>query len=175
MKTLREILLERHRGVEPKLDRISAEVVATEADRLKVAQTSESAVSQVSNLRPLTTPSAPPGFNRLPTGSRRYSRLGGLRYMALRVWQELILPSRRIWAGLAAVWVVLVVINAGQSKSAPGSNTVAASAKPEVMQAIAEQKRLLAELLQAGNPQPAERPRAAGRPRTQGVAQWRAC
>ena len=95
--------------------------------------------------------------------------------MALRVWQELILPSRRIWAGLAAVWVVLVVINAGQSKSAPGSNTVAASAKPEVMQAIAEQKRLLAELLQAGNPQAAERPRAAGRPRTQGVAQRRAC
>ncbi|MBW8864330.1 MAG: hypothetical protein JF609_05285 [Verrucomicrobia bacterium] len=58
------------------------------------------------------------------------------------LWRELILPSRRLWSGLAAVWLVLVAINVSLHDSAPASKMTSAP----VMMSAREQQRLMNEL-----------------------------
>ena len=87
----------------------------------------------------------------------------------LKLWRELIWPCRRIWAGLAAVWLVLAVFNLTHAEH--GKTAVAKSSPPsaEVRIAFQEQQRLLAEIL--GPPRaaaPAEPPRRSNpRPRSE--------
>jgi len=77
-----------------------------------------------------------------------------------RLWLELIWPARRIWAGLAAVWLALVLFNfsqAGGRDALTAKSTVPAA---EVRRALQERQVLLTELL--GQPPaaaPAEPPR----------------
>lgn len=68
----------------------------------------------------------------------------------LTLWRELFLPCRRIWSGLAAVWLVLIALNLAQHDFASKNQLVAV---PRVMSFRAQQK-LLGELL-------AERPPGA--------------
>jgi hypothetical protein len=112
MKTPREILLERHRAVGPKLDAIRSAVVA--------------------------------GLNHEATKEQT-----GTNFMAVwllgcaeRLWQELFLPSRRVWSGLAAAWVSIVVVNFAERDPAPSGKAAAAP----VMMNLADQQRLLNEL-----------------------------
>jgi hypothetical protein len=107
MKTPRDILLKRHRSVEPKLDRMWPQIAARPSVRL------EGRASQV----------------------------------VLLVWRELFFPSRRIWAGLACVWVVIAVLNLATSESTP---QVASNAPPpsrEEIRALIEQRQMLAQLI----------------------------
>jgi len=69
-------------------------------------------------------------------------------------------PSPKAWAGLAALWIVILGVNlaARDTTPAPGAKPAAPPSR-ELLQALAEQKRLLAELLE-----PPERP-APVRPR----------
>jgi hypothetical protein len=63
------------------------------------------------------------------------------------LWRELVLPSRRIWAGLACAWVAIVVLNAASSDA---SSRVARNVTPpsrEDTQALIEQRRMLAQLI----------------------------
>lgn len=112
MKTPREILLVQHRIAEPQLDAIRGEVVAK------------------LNHQDTKTPSLILTFAS--------SCLRGLN----KLWQELVLPSRRIWAGLAAVWVLLAVINFAQ-RDLVVTRTAPAMA---VAMDFREQQRLLNEL-----------------------------
>jgi hypothetical protein len=112
MKTPREILLERHRAAGTKLDAIRRSVVA--------------------------------GLD--PEATKEQS---GTNFLAAwmfgcadRLWQELFLPSRRVWSGLAAVWVLILVINFAERDPAPAGKATAAP----VMMNLAEQQRLLNEL-----------------------------
>lgn len=57
----------------------------------------------------------------------------------LTAWRELILPSRRIWAGLAATWAVILVINFTQHEASSAGHI---SASP-VMMSVGEQQRWL--------------------------------
>ena len=57
-------------------------------------------------------------------------------------WRELILPSRRTWSGLAAVWFLIVVVNVSQRDHSP---TGKATSTP-VMMSAREQQRLMNEL-----------------------------
>jgi hypothetical protein len=64
-----------------------------------------------------------------------------------KLWRELILPSRRIWAGLACAWVVIVVLNLAFSGTAM---ELASNARPpshEEVRALVEQRRMLAQLI----------------------------
>ena len=87
MKTPREILLARHRAAETKLDQIRQSVVAEMTRRERSSD---------------------------ELASPRESPL--LAAAALKLWRELVLPSRGIWAGLAAVWLVILGYNLGSSK-----------------------------------------------------------
>jgi hypothetical protein len=58
------------------------------------------------------------------------------------LWQELFLPSRRVWSGLAAVWLLILAVNLAQHDSAPTGKISAAPA----MMSFREQQRWMNEL-----------------------------
>jgi anti-sigma factor RsiW len=60
-------------------------------------------------------------------------------------WQEVIWSSRRVWVGLAAVWIVLLVVNLSGREQSPA---IAKSGPSTAMiMALRDQQRILAELL----------------------------
>ena len=75
------------------------------------------------------------------------SRSRGKNFAALAVeklWAELIWPCRRVWAGLAAVWIVLLGVQLGTPQSpevAPRATSAA-----ELSAALEQRRQLLAEL-----------------------------
>jgi hypothetical protein len=114
MKTPREILLKRHRSVEPKLNRMWDQSLA-------------STVAAVCDRRDL---------KRNP-----------LLAFGWILWRELVVPSRRIWAGLACAWVLIALLNLASSEP---TTKVAAQSKPhsgEELRALIEQRRMLAQLI----------------------------
>ena len=67
-----------------------------------------------------------------------------LAYLPLLLWRELIFPSRRTWAGIAAAWVLILVVNF--SLRDPGQDGAAKVTAPEMM-SFQEQQKLVNELL----------------------------
>jgi hypothetical protein len=145
MKTPREILLNRHCAAEPRLDAIRRAAVAAAGE-------SRSAV---------------------PARDRRASTAWAagvslFRRYATAPWRELILPSRRLWTGLAAVWAVLILINTFQ-RDTSGSSSAHGVSSPTVMASWQVQQRWMNELLaDRSAPPDADRPRnVTPRPRTE--------
>ena len=138
MKTPRELLLQRHRSVEPKLDRLREEIVAGLSGKEQ------------------------------RTADRKFLFFSLLR----NAWRELIWPSRRIWSGLAAAWLVLLAVNLQMNRSHAVSNVPVRS----VAAAVNEQRRILIELVQRPMPEPAlpHTPEAL-RPRSDRRALVRTC
>jgi hypothetical protein len=138
MKTPRDILLARHQTAAPKLDAIRRTVV-TGLDHQVTKSPSEPNFLVSWCLR---------GFNKF--------------------WQELIFPCRRIWTGLAAVWILLCVVNFSQRGN---SQTLPAKSSPPMALATTfrDQQKLLSELLADRSlPLVAERPRIfTPKPRTE--------
>jgi hypothetical protein len=121
MKTPREILTERHQSVEPKLDALRHEVVA----------------GHVITPQFQSGPKAAPGFQP--------------RHFLRKLWQELVLPCRWAWSGMAAVWIAIVALNLGSSGGAPQMAAAKMPARnPEVMAALKEQTQLRMQLLDQG-------------------------
>ena len=85
MKTPRDVLFERHRSALPKLDVIRQSTVAAVCDRQ---------------------------LGMDDAGERR-SQTAAYNDLAC-VLAELIWPSRRIWAGLASVWVLIFIFDFSQ-------------------------------------------------------------
>ena len=144
MKTPRNLLLERHRVVAPKLDAIrqtALGAVEADCDRRESAGT---------GMR-----------QRFPTAATAIFTV---------LWHELISPSRRLWSGLAATWILILAINAAQS------DTVSSvTGKPVYAPAIAvnwqSQQRWMNELFaDRAMPPDAERPKTdPTKPRTEWV------
>src|SRR5688572_9621455 len=64
-------------------------------------------------------------------------------------WEESIWPWRRIWIGLAPVWVIIAVLNLS-SRDEPESQ--ARRPDPQVMMAWREQNRFMTQVLQPALP-----------------------
>src|SRR6266850_14918 len=92
-RTPREILFERHRDAEGRLDAIRERVLVQE-----LAATGAGAMH----------------------GSRDVAQI--LVRLPVRIWTELFWPCRRIWAGLAAAWLVIMAVNL-QSLEEPAAAT----------------------------------------------------
>jgi hypothetical protein len=71
--------------------------------------------------------------------------VAGMAALPILLWRELILPSRRTWAGIAAAWVVILAVNFSLRDPVPPGNAAKMSA-PEMM-SFQEQQKLLNELL----------------------------
>ena len=111
MKTPREVLLGRHRNVEPKLDEMWSSVAAV-CDR---------------------------------GGSRE---IGAHRAPLPLLWRELIWPCRRVWAGLACAWTLIIVVHVASSEPTTRDTGKTPPQSREEMQALAEQRRMLAQLIE---------------------------
>jgi hypothetical protein len=136
MKTPREILLNKHRAAEPKLNDVRAAVLA--------------------DLE---------GCSRREAGPERRSNQG--RGFFRQLWTELVLPSRRIWSGLAAAWIVIFFLNLADSESHPPA-VAAKKRTPEIMMAAREHRRLLVEMIaDPRSERVAEPPRSLPRPRSE--------
>src|ERR1041384_3889719 len=83
MKTARELLLKRHRAIEPKLDALRARVVFGLSEEIERGPS--------------------------PVKVR----------LADRIWQELILPARRLWIGAAAAWCLIGLLHASAPSPKP--------------------------------------------------------
>ena len=112
MKTPRDILFARHQAAAPKLDAVRRSVVA--------------------------------GLNNEGTKeqSQRPFLVAWLLGCSDKIWQELFLPSRRIWSGLAAGWKLILAIILVQHDSSPAGKLTAAPA----MMSFREQQRWMNEL-----------------------------
>ncbi|HEY9508641.1 MAG TPA: hypothetical protein VIV82_02140 [Verrucomicrobiae bacterium] len=117
MKTPRDILLHRHRAANTELDSIRQSVLNTECR------------SEVRNSKPETR-----NFRTLPWR------------VFVTLWNELILPARRIWTGFAFIWLILAAINLAQSKGSPRMEAKSKPVSTETLLAWREQERILADL-----------------------------
>jgi hypothetical protein len=86
--------------------------------------------------------------------------------LAMKLWQELIWPCRRVWLGIAAIWFVVLACNMSMDDSPKVVASQTPPPTPEMMAALREQKQLLVQLLEpvASSPPP---PAAAPRPRSE--------
>ena len=78
---------------------------------------------------------------------------------ALTLWQELIFPSRRIWASLATIWIFIFIINVSQCDHSPIA-IAKSSPSPEMILTFRQQEKLLTELIGQNEPRVAEPPKA---------------
>ena len=76
---------------------------------------------------------------------------------------------RFAWSGLAAAWLTIIALNFAARDSAPKQPVTFAQKRPpnETLQAVREQKRLLAELTGLGEKRESEIPRFVPRPRSE--------
>ena len=116
MKTPRDILLAQHRAAGPQLDAIRRAVVTDELNHQATKEQS--------------------GGQPLVAWFLRCSNL---------VWRELILPSRRTWSGLAAVWLLIVAVNVAERDHSSAGKFSSASSAPTMM-SFREQQQLMNEL-----------------------------
>jgi hypothetical protein len=127
MKTPRDILLARHRVVEPKLDAIRREVVEVAAD-----------------------------VNRRKQPVHKLTFAAALANAIRLSFLELVWPCRRSWAALAAVWIALFIFNVSQRDQSELAARKLPSPSPEAIMAWRQQERLLAELIGPSAPGDAE-------------------
>ena len=141
MKTPREILLARHRTVEPKLDAIRREAVKAAAD-----------------------------VNRRKQPVRELTFAAALANAIRLSFRELVWPCRRTWAALAAVWIALFIFNASQRDKSELAARKLPPPSPEAIMAWRQQEKLLAELIGPSAPGDVERRKIfLPKPRTETV------
>ena len=131
MKTPREVLLARHQVAEAKLDCIRRDAVRVAAN-----------------------------VNRRSAPVREFT-FAATVFRALAIpFRELVWPCRRTWAGLAAVWVALLVFNLTQAERGQTVAAKSSTSPGELRLALLEQQRVLAEIFGPPPPaSPAEPPR----------------
>ena len=112
--------------------------------------------------------------NALATAFPRTSTKPSLPvHVAFKIWRELIWPSRRIWTGLAAVWVFILMVNLNLKVSGPRA-IVTNSSSADFMMAFREQEQVLAELTGRLEPKVAEpKKQFVPQPRSEGLRQWK--
>ena len=134
MKTPREILLDRHRNAESKLDAIRRDVLA------------EFVPAEPAIESPRPTP--PFSFSMLRT----------------KVWRELVLPCRHVWVGLAAAWMLILGLHlaAGMGQTSSVTGNQVSRPGPEIVAAVRERRELMAQLLDPFTPLPVARPKPPG-------------
>jgi hypothetical protein len=87
------------------------------------------------------------------------------------LWRELVLPSRRVWAGLACAWVLIAVLNLASAEPATKAVSQAKPPSGEELRALIEQRRMLAQLIGPLSEPVYPQKRTAPGPRSERAAQ----
>jgi hypothetical protein len=74
-----------------------------------------------------------------------------------RQLSTLLWPHPKAWAGLAAVWICLLVLNLSTREASPRRAVKSAPPSPEVLVELKKQQRMFAELVGANEPLDADR------------------
>jgi hypothetical protein len=82
--------------------------------------------------------------------------------VVMKLWQELVWPCRRIWAGMAAVWVAVLIFCLGAQESQTELANNAPQSAPAVMTAWREQRQMMAQLLDPASAEAITRSRIPG-------------
>jgi hypothetical protein len=91
--------------------------------------------------------------------------------LTFSLWRELVCPSRHIWAGLATVWVIILIANANLTTGRPIASVGSTTSSAELWFLFREQTLLVAELSASVESKPIQLPDATPpRPRSQGVS-----
>jgi len=74
----------------------------------------------------------------------------------------LLRPQRAAWAGLATAWVVIIALNVAAHDDSPTvqASRAATPISPETLQALQQQRLLLAELMDRSETHPMNRPKS---------------
>ena len=96
----------------------------------------------------------------------------------LTLWRELIWPCRHAWSGMAALWLVLLAVNARVTDAPKVPMTTATGTPAGGIQLFEEQRRVLVELtgpLELPPAEPSQRSRPRPRPRSERILALRVC
>ena len=98
------------------------------------------------------------------------SRPSTLDSRPLPWWRELLWPCPQAWAGVAAVWLVILGVNLATRETTPRNFArQAVPPSPEMLLVLRQQQLLLAELVERPEPRAADRSKTVPpRPRSQG-------
>lgn len=132
MKTARELLLERHR---------------TAAEKLKSIDPAALGALAAQDARRETP--------------RFWRNLGRTLSPAL-FYRAMIWPWRRVWAGIAVTWVVIVALDVTSREPRDVVSVAQGQPDAEVRTVLREQRQILAELLGPTSFTPMDRPRSSG-------------
>jgi hypothetical protein len=76
-------------------------------------------------------------------------------------WQALLWPHPKAWAGLAAVWIIILGLNVSQRDDAPVRAEKSSPPSAETLVELRQQQQMLAELLGGHELPTADRPKTA--------------
>jgi len=94
--------------------------------------------------------------SRHPSPATRYTLLSGFGFRIL----SLFWPSPYAWGGLAAAWVLILIVNLSSGDRPAVMAQTSTPLSPQLMAAVREQQRMLAELIgQPESPPVADRPK----------------
>ena len=94
------------------------------------------------------------------------SQLSTFNPQPASLWERLFGPNPLAWAGLAAVWVLLLAVNRSGSEAATSSASRASQpSEAAVAEIVRENRRQMAELLNLDEPQAAPTPRSEPHPK----------
>ncbi len=149
MKTPRELILEKHQAADAKLRAIRAEELAA---FVKAPARGHSCPQQRGTEGEL------PQFSTL-WRVRELLRTG---MSARRFWEEAVWPLRRVWLGMASLWLVILAFNLAAREPHRIAIASMPPPPPEVMTALREQKQLMVQMLETSNPPTLLRPKTPG-------------
>lgn len=132
MKTPRELILEKHRSMERRLEQIRPEELAALA-----------------------------GAALAPT-ARPMRQETGLLAMAREFWEQSIRPWRRAWLGMAAAWIVILVAFAATHDTPRMARVKVRPPSPEMMAALREQRQMMLQLFEPAASEHPTGPRIPG-------------
>jgi hypothetical protein len=124
-------------------------------ERHRTAEDRLGAIRERVLARELTAAAAP--------GDRDVARI--LACLPVRIWKELFWSCRRVWAGLAAAWLLIIAINFQSLEEPASAQRGSNGAAPVFWTFLLEQKQLLAELGDVAPVEPPPQP-APPRPRS---------
>lgn len=86
---------------------------------------------------------------------------------ALKLWRELVLPARMAWAGIAAVWIVIGILNLSESDQTTVVAKVSTATIRELRAASEQRRELMLELALLPTTEPAMPPKQNPQPRSE--------